>query len=797
MPLQLRSLAPAGAQSHAGETWTAIRFALINRSAEDRQARVLTFYPGEEDRQFGRDAWVPAGAWLWTWSSLGPPATRPEKSLVELKSYLYDRTGGREHLVRSPDGPPAHSELARFYRREPGTTLMLDADLADGSQKPITPRGEARAQEVRELVRVFRHRASLSSRVDLVKQRELPPFPEALDGVQHFVLASNRIADDIAGGRALREWLERGGTLWVLLDQVEAEAVTPFLGDVLPFQVVDRVRVHRFHLAGASDFARRAEKEPAEREEPVDFVRVLAPHAQVLFTLDGWPAAFQKEVGRGRVLVTTLGPRGWMRPREPLDPKSGYPEFPQLALPLAPLEALTDELQPRPDRPLLAPEDLNAYVSEQIGYAVVTRQTVLVVFGLLFVGLTAVTVALNRRELLEHLGWLGPVLAVGAAGVFIALGERSRGAIPATVALAEVIDAIPGQDEAQASGILGVYQPALADAPIGVEQGGTFALDFSGLEGRDFRHIQTDLDRWHWENLELPSGARLGPFRHTIPTAEPLEAVIHFGPEGVEGRLSAGPLHGLENALLTAPGQQPLAAHLAADGAFRAGSADELPPGQFLLGALLSDRERAQQKLYAKLLADPQPRYLAQRSFLLAWADPIDLHFRLAREPRTTGAALLMAPLQWERTPPDTPVVVPASFVDCRRVTADGQLLRAPSSGRDAATMRLRFQIPASVLSLKIERARLSLRLTAAARDVAIDGVAGGQTVPLRRVNSPLGVEQIDIEDPRLLQPDEHGALYVEMTLGEARGAEQDTWRLERAALEIRGKTAAGGEARP
>src|SRR5207248_1514243 len=146
-----------------------------------------------------------------------------------------------------------------------------------------------------------------------------------------------------------------------------------------------------------------------------------APRAQVLYTIDGWPAAFQTEVGRGRVLVTTLGARGWMRPRTDKEPKPRYLEFPNLPVALAPFDALSDELQPRPERPPFAADELRNYVSEQIGYSVVGRETVLLVFGLLFLGLAAATVGLSRKGLLEHLGWLGPALALGGAGVFIGL----------------------------------------------------------------------------------------------------------------------------------------------------------------------------------------------------------------------------------------------------------------------------------------------------------------------------------------------------------------------------------------
>jgi hypothetical protein len=55
----------------------------------------------------------------------------------------------------------------------------------------------------------------------------------------------------------------------------------------------------------------------------------------------------------------------------------------------------------------------------------------------------------------------------------------------------------------------------------------------------------------------------------------------------------------------------------------------------------------------------------------------------------------------------------------------------------------------------------------------------------------------VEINDPRLLQPDEQGAVYVKVEIGAARGASADrnVWRLESAGLEIRGRTAGeGGE---
>jgi hypothetical protein len=716
--------------------------------------------------------------------------------MVELKSLLYDRTGGQEQLVRSPEGQPLHSDLVRFYRREPSTTVLLDADLADGSQVPLSPRVEARANDVRDLVRVFRDRRGLSARVNPVKQRFLPAAAEAWEGTDHFVLGSNRIADDVAGQRALREWLQRGGCLWVLLDLVEPETVAALLGDGLDLQVVDRVSLMRFQVRSGPANPHRAAAPVVDLEEPVGFVRVVAPpHVQVFYTVDGWPAAFLTEVGHGRVLFTTLGARGWMRPRTARDPQPTFREFPRLPAASLPFEFLASELEPQPEWLPFTPDDLRSYVTEQISYPVIGRDTVLLVFGSFFLVVSIAAFALGRRGLRAHLGWLGPAVALVASAALVGLGEWSRGAVPPTMAVAQIASAAPGLDEVPMTGFLAVYQPSLVTAPVGAEQGGQFELDLAGLEGRVHRRLQTDLDRWHWENLELPAGLRVAPFRYTVRPREPLTATARFGPEGLEGRVASGPFRQLEDLLLWTPAEHPLAVRLATDGSFRAGAEDQLAAGQFLVGGLVSDRQRARLRLYEKLLAQPQARPIANRSLLLAWAEPVDMHFALAPQARMTGAALLAIPLRFERPAPGTRVTLPAALVDCQRITSDGRTLPPATESRSATSLRLRFQIPASVLPLDVERARLTLKLHAPWREVVISAFADGDAVPVRHLTGPLGAPQVAIEDPRLLRPDGQGALYMNVEVGELRGGNvgQDLWRLSAAALEVRGRTLGEG----
>ena len=82
--------------------------------------------------------------------------------------------------------------------------------------------------------------------------------------------------------------------------------------------------------------------------------------------------------------------------------------------------------------------------------------------------------------------------------------------------------------------------------------------------------------------------------------------------------------------------------------------------GQFLAGAVLSDEQQRRQKLYREFLKPVQNERPDDRPVLLAWARPVETHFRLAAEARETGTALLIVPLRLERPAPGTRVTIPA-----------------------------------------------------------------------------------------------------------------------------------------
>jgi hypothetical protein len=789
------------------ESWGTLAFSLTNLGDTDREARILAFYKGQ-DVQYGRDVWLPARSTLAGWMLIGPAPQQERLKERDLQFLLVDRTSGKERLLLPRGDLRTRERWPRYQKREPFTALLLDEEPSQDKDEPTEenfgrlPRPEAAAVETKRLAQVFRSSRKLSEFVQVVPSGLLPPTPATFDGVDHFLLASDRLARDPAGLKALRQWLQQGGKVWVMLDRVGPATLALLLGDAFDFQIVDRIRLTRIRLESGWR-AEGTDLSPGrEVERPVECVRVLLPPGeQAPCVVGGWPAWFARRVGWGKVVFTTLGPRAWYRKRqEGRDPPSPYERLPELPMPTDFFDELAYELQPPQAPPPFRVTAFDRALAEEIGYAIPSRTTIALTFGGVLLAALLLAVVGRRWRRPALLAWLGPAAALVATGVFLALGEVSRRAAPPTVVVGQIVEAGTGTDEVAVHGRLALYRPESGPLESGVTRGGLFELDTTGLGGRVRRLVLTDLDAWHWENLALPAGVRLGSFRHTARTGEPITAMAHFGPEGIEGRLRAGPFTGsLADAVLRVPGNRFLAVGLKPGGDFLAGSSDILPAGQFLTGAVLSDRQQQRQQLYRTLLDTPKKSESVREEepvSLLAWAAPIDLGFTLVPGARQAGDALLVVPLRLERSAPGTRVTVPGPFVQCRRMR--GQKLSVLTRGSPlAADMHLRFQLPAEVLPLEVERARLVLEIRAPSRRIVIAGRSGESLVELHRAESPAEPIRVALTNPWLLRLDDKGGLHLNLAISEQfkGGAGEDNkvpdqkWKIEYVELEVSGRT--------
>src|SRR5262245_35226373 len=244
-PLRLQEVAPPGVRTTLTERWGTLSFTVINRHSAGRDARLLASFPEQPDVQYGRDFWVPAGSSLTSWIALGPAPKQTLSNGRNLEVLLFDRTAGQDRLVLPPTEERTRVRTVPYRTREPTTAILLD-----DAQSP-------ERSEALMLARALRHASNLSEAVAVVPDGFLPADPAAFDGIDHFILAGNRLSADPPGLDALRQWVQHGGKLWVTLDLVEPALIAGLLGEDVGFQIVDRVGLTTIAL-------NRATGEPVE-----------------------------------------------------------------------------------------------------------------------------------------------------------------------------------------------------------------------------------------------------------------------------------------------------------------------------------------------------------------------------------------------------------------------------------------------------------------------------------------------------------------------------------------------------
>lgn len=769
---------------------------LVNPTDQPIDVMAVMHFNNAPRAKFGRRMWAPPRSRRLAWAPIRTPSPLPEgEEILEVSTVLVDASKPTEDVFEVRTGEVFYSSLLPIERTA-ATGLISDTSVIENAPRDF-------AHEAIEAVRTS---AGLTRSLHLLQDEFFPPTPEGLDSLDHLVLSSDRVGDDTAALAAIRRWTYAGGRLWIMLDRLSPETVGKILGDDFPCQVVDRVGLTTVRMAAVGenpsdvmDFF----NQPRDYEEPVDFVRVVQEGADVVYTVDGWPAAFWLNAGRGKVLVTTLGARGWIRKRAAGDPSIANPllvtEF--VALPTL-RELGADMFAPEEPAPIASAEFQPGLV-EEIGYKIPSRGVVMGVLGVFCVGLLVGGAVLGKAGRREHLGWLAPAAALAAGGILAILGLATRKASPTQVAAGQFIEAASAVEDVHVTGTMGLYHQQPSDFPIGADDGGTFAPDLSGLDTVPRRIVWTEVDKWRYDNLRMPSGVRMADFSYSGRLDSPPTARASFGPQGLVGQANLKSLAAPGDALAAySPTTPPLSVELEETGKFV--SKATLARGEFMPGALLSDRQRRRQEIFRKLFSGKDGRFPKQPS-LLVWSEPIDLGFAFQPETRRAGDALVSIPLVIDRTPPGQRVTIPSACLPFRPVlgpeatsvsaaynprTGEWLQLRSPSQ------CWLRFQLPSQVLPLALDRATVKLNIRAPSRKVEFRAARGDQSVLLESRTSPSGEEELSLEiaDPALLQVDSRGGFLFGVWVGGLEGVPaedegQYDWQIETFSLDLSGVT--------
>ncbi len=414
------SVGPAGIRRHVSGKWATLAVNGMNRTAADTVETVTVIIGEDTNQQFARRLWVPSGATRQTWLPVQIPADLYiENVTIPMKSIQLKESGGVEQFQSNVIGMATSERSLLLSWDQSRTAVLFDRADRDGES-------DDRTQYLAKTVFAGRDSVAISVQdLGLVSLGAgfLPPSAKALDAIDQIVVASDMILDDTMSVQSIRSWLQSGGRLWIMADQISPDSVRMLLGDAACYSVVNRVELNDFEIEQIDTPAMTQAFDPVawSSETPVEMLRVLVDTDDVQFRVDGWPAAFWKSVGNGEVLFTTLGARGWME-----DDKTN-----RAYRDVASRFFLSRIEPPRHTKELIT------FLDDEIGYQIPSRASVSGLLGLHMLMVLVAGAWLVRQQKLQHLAIVIPLAAVISAGGLIALGNQQTAAVPSTIASAQ------------------------------------------------------------------------------------------------------------------------------------------------------------------------------------------------------------------------------------------------------------------------------------------------------------------------------------------------------------------------
>lgn len=298
-----------GAYPIVPEQWCDLHLRLENPGDTSHNLLCTSYFESDPGSQYGRQVWLPPHARLsLSHPALIPRVTRENATSININSLLIERTAGAEVLLKTDSEQLRHDRTLMLTQPSRNTGIVYGGDV---SEVP---------QDIMDLVIGCRVIQRLSSKVTILADDFLPTDENSLRYLDHLVVADNRLTDDYAALAAVRRWLHAGGRLWVMLDRVNSELLERLLGDDFQGHVADRVGLTSVRIDGAPTL-KNPEGELGETltfDEPVDMARLVVTGMKVWNTVDGWPAALTMSYGEGRLSISTVGPRAWIKPT-PID----------------------------------------------------------------------------------------------------------------------------------------------------------------------------------------------------------------------------------------------------------------------------------------------------------------------------------------------------------------------------------------------------------------------------------------------------------------------------------------------
>ncbi|MFT5303897.1 MAG: hypothetical protein ACI814_004719, partial [Mariniblastus sp.] len=608
----VRAGLPGGIRKFSPGHWGLMKSEVANPSKEAKEALSVIYFDVDPGIQFGRRIWVPPNSSRTTWIPVLIPKNiiseenrRGEFITATANVMLLDQSGEMERVLRPEGRQLANKSFFSVDTEKPITIQIADATI---DETPVAY--DLSEDEIAShMLKSMRFSRGYGDTIPNLSDDRAPIVPALFESADQIVIRGNRLANDAPGRTAIRQWVQNGGRLWMMLDTMDEQTCRRLLGDAFKVEYVDRVGLIKFQSKFISPRSLKANKGKKigsssslesrlqEHEYPVQFVRTIVDDCEVVATINGWPSIFKMNLGQGSILFTTIGARAFVRERAASENPRGMEKA--LFLPRTELKSIGYVLYAKEISPVVSMSIFAPLVERSIGYQVPGRRLILVILGAFCLGLMLIGFWLAKYNRLGQLIWVAPVSALAATVPLVAMGMASKHAIPPTVVEAQFIETTHAGDDLYVRGLAGVFHNEAGDRPFLSKSASLFLPDRTGIKDT-WRMVWKDLDNWQWENVSMPSGLRLVPYTTTIHSADPMRVYGTFGPAGFVGNLESS-LTNVKDVIVASSTHVSLGIELDAD-TLSGPTENSLAPGQYTAESLLDDDQIQHQEIYRSMM---------------------------------------------------------------------------------------------------------------------------------------------------------------------------------------------------
>ena len=700
---------------------------------------------------------------------------------------------GREVMLQSEGEPVMKALTIPFDTDDIATAIELRPEPPDGPEWRWPPKSAYASYELAVAARVD---SGISRRCINLENEPLPHNSIDWQGIDSLVIGSADSLQDAVAITSIRNFLQRGGRVLLLLEEIDTALIRDLLSNGQQCETVATVELNHFVVDVFSEVKYGLEDRTIDLDRPARMKRVLQQGGRVTHSIDGWPATISMTIGEGELILSTVDSVAWLKKRQIRKEPMFHSDY---SLPLWAAN-LTNALisTPRPE-PLEAVEA--NYPIELIGTPVLSRSWVAAALIGFCVLLFVLGIWNARVGDMSKVGVIAPVLAIAASVPLFLASLWSKKDIPSMWSELQIVNFWPNGD-----GVLrsksAVYLSSSRSMSLVGKLGG-YAIPSESIESGIRRLTTKDFQDWQLSNSNWPPGT----WRYSTEVAlsgESLVAPARLTPRGLEIALPGNLPSKAEDVVVDfTRGSPSLGTWIEQDNRLVVDGELSADGNRWTSDSIVSDEQGRRARVYNDLFSPSDSRRGSPGRRLHFWTKPWPQSPKWSSDLESRGSALVSVPIQLETPQSGSEVLVPHSLISIEPSNVELGVSNAYNHRLKLwnselvldSEVDLSFVLPPEVVPLETTSIEIDWSIEAPKRTVKL--VWGEQSSPIEFVSldSPTIPWRGTITDPRVLKDFNDGRLDLRISVKKSGAPDNESldnfvsWRVKHLRINVLGKT--------